>query len=505
MPAPNILWIVTTQWRAAACGYAGDPNARTPSLDALAAASVNYAQAVTPHPLGPQARAALLTGRPCPENGVRNYWDPLPIEARTIAHELRARGYTTAFFGKWHLYRRDRSAPFVGETHARIVVPPDHRGGFEWWEGFESGFLLNDPWLHGSRLPEPVRFEGYQSDVVCRRAAEWVGGRKREKGEGRKEKGEGGGCQRSEVRGRRTEGEREAQGAGRREEGADIGYQRTEDRGQKTGNQQSGPIENRELKIENSAAPWFVVVSLEAPHPPYGAPAAGVAPRDPRAIILPPNVPHGGDIERQARTELAGYYAHIEATDHAIGRLVAAADADATRRGRRVPVVVITSVHGDMHGAHGLFRKCWPHEESVRVPLLIRGQKTENRGQQDQRSVSLVDLVGMTLAWAQDENAVAPTTAASDRRYSLISMPAATEIPLQCPHAWHGVRTPTRKLVLDEHGKPWLLFDLEHDPYEQHNLVAEAAWSGELARLRTLITPPGAPGRGDRSQGASVR
>ena len=34
--------------------------------------------------------------------------------------------------------------------------------------------------------------------------------------------------------------------------------------------------------------------------------------------------------------------------------------------------MVFTSVHGDMHGAHGLFRKGWPHEESVRVPLLVR-------------------------------------------------------------------------------------------------------------------------------------
>jgi hypothetical protein len=37
MSAPDILWIVTTQWRAQACGYAGDPNAHTPALDALAA------------------------------------------------------------------------------------------------------------------------------------------------------------------------------------------------------------------------------------------------------------------------------------------------------------------------------------------------------------------------------------------------------------------------------------------------------------------------------------
>ena len=70
---PNILWIVTTQWRAQATGYAGDANARTPWLDGLAADARDYTQAVTPHPLGPQARAALLTGQLPAENGVRGY------------------------------------------------------------------------------------------------------------------------------------------------------------------------------------------------------------------------------------------------------------------------------------------------------------------------------------------------------------------------------------------------------------------------------------------------
>src|SRR3954471_3442291 len=114
IPRPNILWILTTQWRAQACGYAGDPNVRTPHLDALAAESVNYAQAVTPHPFGPFARAALLTGVRSPENRVAAYFDPLPRDSITIAHRLRGRGYRTAFFGKWHLAQRDPSAPLVG-------------------------------------------------------------------------------------------------------------------------------------------------------------------------------------------------------------------------------------------------------------------------------------------------------------------------------------------------------------------------------------------------------
>jgi len=419
MSQPNILWIVTTQWRAMATGYAGDVNARTPWLDGLASEAVNYTQAVTPHPLGPQARAAMLTGKLCPENGVKGYWDPLPVydgkkilrgaqvpPGRTVAHALKDRGYATAWFGKWHLAERDRSAPFVGEAHAKMIVPPERRGGFELWEGFESGFLLNEPWLHGTRLGTPRRFKGYQADVLVQRAAEWIA--------------EGG------------------------------------------------------LRIGDSAKPFFAVVSLEAPHPPYHAPAPHVAEVKPGELKLRSNVPVGGDVEKQAREEMAGYYAHIEATDRAIGKLLTEVDLSET-------IVVFTSVHGDMHGSHGFFRKAWPYEESIRVPLLIRGQKSENRGRKDDSPVSLVDLPHMAVAWAEGR------AWHNKRDSALISMPAATEIAQQCPVAWRGFRSAQHKLVLTEDGAPWLYFDLEKDPLEMKNLAGDPARQGEIEAFKRLI------------------
>jgi len=370
---PNILWIVTTQWRGQACGFAGDVNARTPCLDALAARSIDYTQAVTPHPFGPFARAALLTGIPSPENGVATYYDPLPSDARTIAHELGDCGYHTAFFGKWHLAARDPSAPLVGEAHARMVVPPEMRGGFAFWEGFESGFLLNDPWLHGSRLAEPQQFTGYQSEVLCTRAAAYLS----------------------------------------------------------------------EYYAQHPCLPWFAVVSLEAPHPPYAAMAAGVEPMQPERVELAPNVPRGGGVEARARRELAGYYAHIAATDAAIGHLLASLPNHGADT-----VVVFTSAHGDMHGAHGLFRKGWPHEESVRVPLLVRHPREVSR-RDEVTAVSLIDLPAMTRAWAHGELwEERPATAQ-------ISMPCVVDLPDQCDRVWRGFRSFREKRIYNADGSPW--------------------------------------------------
>jgi len=416
---PHLVWIVTTQWRGQAFGFAGDDNARTPNIDRFAQHAANFLEAVTPHPFGPFARAAFLTGVPSPANGVRDYFDPLPTKAATVAHALSALGYNTAFFGKWHLAPRDPTAALVGEAHAKIVVPAERRGGFAFWEGFESGFLLNDPWLHGTRLQEPTCFPGYQADVLGERAAAWIAAQ------------------------------------------------------------------------ADDASPFFCVVSLESPHPPYAAPAPGIVPCDPAELALAANVPEAA--AAKARQELAGYYAHVEATDRAIGRLLDTLSFDDT-------IVVVTSVHGDMHGAHGLFRKGWPYEESVRVPLLVRLPDELVRdawaGRRDDL-VSLIDVPAWTKTWALGHPVRISAGGAQQ-----ISMPSVVRLPLQCDRAWRGVRTRVRKLVVtdeldargDELTKPWLYFDLQHDPGETINLAEDPARRAEIELLLPLINLPPATG-----------
>jgi len=198
-----------------------------------------------------------------------------------------------------------------------------------------------------------------------------------------------------------------------------------------------------EYYTQSPSVPWFAVVSLEAPHPPYGAAANGVEPLRPEAVALAPNVPRGGAVEARARRELAGYYAHIAATDAAIGRLLVSLP----NRGADT-VIVFTSVHGDMHGAYGLFRKGWPHEESVRVPLLVRHPREVPR-RDETTAVSLIDLPAMARAWAHgglwEERPVV----------AQISMPCVVGLPDQCDRVWRGFRSFREKRIYNADGSSW--------------------------------------------------
>jgi arylsulfatase A-like enzyme len=116
----------------------------------------------------------------------------------------------------------------------------------------------------------------------------------------------------------------------------------------------------------------------------------------------------------------------------------------------------------------------------VRVPLLVRGATGGVEARIEDEAVSLVDLAPMTLAWADER------TPPTGRSHSLISMPSVVNLPHQCDREWRGVRTKSRKLVLNADGSPWLLFDLERDPGERENLAGEPARAGELGALRAL-------------------
>ncbi|CAA9560458.1 MAG: Choline-sulfatase [uncultured Thermomicrobiales bacterium] len=179
-PRTNVLWVFGDQHRAQACGHAGDPNVRTPHLDRLAAGGTTFA-AVMGTPLCSPCRGSLLTGR-YPHRCVPGHEFPLPAGQPTIATAFRAAGYRTAYFGKWHLdgwHERDGRA-------ALHIVPPDRRGDFDDWLGYENNNRQWDCWVHGGAGDDASheRLPGYETDALTDRLIAWLRARGRAAGGG---------------------------------------------------------------------------------------------------------------------------------------------------------------------------------------------------------------------------------------------------------------------------------------------------------------------------------
>ena len=81
---PNVVFILPDQWRAEACGYAGNPDVKTPQIDRLAQASIRFVNAVSGVPVCCPARASLLTGQRVLTHGVFMNDAPLSPEAVTL-------------------------------------------------------------------------------------------------------------------------------------------------------------------------------------------------------------------------------------------------------------------------------------------------------------------------------------------------------------------------------------------------------------------------------------
>ncbi len=178
MAQPNIVFCFADQMRAQATGYAGDPNAETPTLDSLAGESIHFTHAVAGHPVCCPYRASLMTGQYPLTHGV--YINDVPLENKvlSLAQAFAQGGYDTAYIGKWHLY----GSPDGGNGRRRAYIPRRFRQGFDYWRGFEC----NHDYMHSPYFadddPLPRYWHGYdavaQTEDACRYIQDHAGGEK---------------------------------------------------------------------------------------------------------------------------------------------------------------------------------------------------------------------------------------------------------------------------------------------------------------------------------------
>ena len=150
---PNIVYVLTDQWRAQATGYGGDPNVKTPNLDALASKSINFTNAVSVCPVCTPYRASLMTGKYPLSTGMFMNDLYLPGEELCMAEIFKTAGYETAYIGKWHL-----------DGHGRdTYIPKERRQGFDYWKVLECTHEYNESYYYAGDDPTKLMWKGYDA------------------------------------------------------------------------------------------------------------------------------------------------------------------------------------------------------------------------------------------------------------------------------------------------------------------------------------------------------
>jgi len=341
---PNLLFLWTDEQRADTMAAYGNRRIHAPHLNRLAGQSVVFRNAYVTQPVCTPNRSAVMTGlwphtSSCIKNNV-----PLPTAVPCLTELLADPEYRTAYMGKWHL----------GDE-----IFAQH--GFQEWISIEDGY---------SRYYS----EGHSRDA-------------------------------------RSDYHRFL---------IDRGYE--PDSGGKFSRSFAArrPIEHCKPRfLERQACdflrrhrrePFVLYVNFLEPHMPFFGPLDDE--HDPEAVELPGNFRDPledneplryriireccrakyGPTERDIRELIARYWGLVTQVDRSVGAILAALEdfglADDT-------IVVYTSDHGDMMGAHHMVEKSVMYEEAVRVPWLMR--VPQRAGRLVREPVSQIDMVPTLL------------------------------------------------------------------------------------------------------------
>lgn len=226
------------------------------------------------------------------------------------------------------------------------------------------------------------------------------------------------------------------------------------------------------------ARPFFLTIQMGPPHDPYRAPPEYAKLYDPAKLTMRPNWKGGAGVPGPA--EIAAYYGMVTAIDDQVGRLMRSLDELGLAEDT---IVLFSSDHGDMLGSQGLRLKRKPWEESIHVPGLLRYPRRFKPARRN-TIFTHVDfaptLLGLCGVWAPPEMQGTDLSATLAGGYGAHPDSAYFQIfgPYQgdgTENGWRGVRT-ERYMYARYEAAPWVLYDLEADPYEMKNLAANPAF-----------------------------
>jgi len=168
---PNIIFIMSDDHAAHAISAYGSVINQTPHMDRLANEGVRLTNCHCTNSICTPSRATILTGQHGHITGVRE-WQPLdnrrPIQIQKL---LKAAGYNTALFGKWHLGNGATTSVYGDDNQESGAVPADP-AGFDNWATLPGQGLYHDPDFN---TPDgTIKVEGYCSDIITDMSIDWL-------------------------------------------------------------------------------------------------------------------------------------------------------------------------------------------------------------------------------------------------------------------------------------------------------------------------------------------
>ena len=329
--AKNILFITSDEMRSDVLGCMGNPDIKTPNIDALAARGTVFENHFVPFPKCVPSRCAMHTGRYTHTDGIRTVMgaNHLPKGAPNMGEFLRDQGYETAVLGLNHVWEDSWFYGSGENTNKKGAGAVDY-------QSFTDGPLAE---ISGKvrEYPADTQITGPHIDAMA--------------------------------------------------ENGDYKGLKTKSAGFSDENRaEQAQYYLKELRDPNK--PFFLQVNLSLPHPSYGIhePYYSMYDRDaitPFPYELPQNASlpiramreHrlGNNISEASLRELqAVYYGMVSSTDERVGEILSTLEeqglADDT-------LIIFCSDHGDFAGQYGLNEK-WDaamQDCLMKVPFIMAG------------------------------------------------------------------------------------------------------------------------------------
>ena len=174
---PNVLIIIADDLGWSQIGCYGSTFYETPNIDKLAKSGIRFSNAYSAASICSPTRAAIMTGKyPArldltdfipgnfPKNKTLltpdNWQKYLPLDEVTIGEKMEASGYSTGFFGKWHL--------------SKEKLPPESLPHNPSKQGFKENFVTYKPSRNLIQKWQIENKDFHNVDTITKRGLEFI-------------------------------------------------------------------------------------------------------------------------------------------------------------------------------------------------------------------------------------------------------------------------------------------------------------------------------------------